>query len=204
LVLCTLLTRFVHHSRRFVGPHAPWGPSFTRVSNYVRARRCTIVHKGRHRGSTGQRRVPALHMGGQRTAKRTARQRRGPRALVHRGRPRGWAHVTCGGGRRRPPKTRPSAPPASRRPRPPGLRLALVHPYFGECFRLLPQATSAQPSGLPRCTSARGPRRCRGARIVVHCARVCSAGTRRCLVCLASFHCAHLCSDGRARSLIRA
>jgi hypothetical protein len=50
---------------------------------------------------------------------RSPRQRRVPRALVHRGRPRGWAHVTCGGnghhhnrspgGRgRRQPHTRPT------------------------------------------------------------------------------------------------
>jgi hypothetical protein len=44
------------------------------------------------------------------------------------------------------------------------------------------QATSAQPGGLPRCTSARGTRRCQGGRFVIICARVCSAGTRRCLV----------------------
>jgi hypothetical protein len=31
------------------------------------------------------------------TTKRTSWQRRVPRALVHRERPRGWAHVTCGG-----------------------------------------------------------------------------------------------------------
>jgi hypothetical protein len=82
------------------------GPECTHLSNCVRARRCTPVHPGRRRGSTRQRRVPALHNGSQRTAMRTPWQRRVPRALVHRGRPRGWAHVTCGGGSRRPPKTR--------------------------------------------------------------------------------------------------
>jgi hypothetical protein len=90
-----------------------------------------------------------------------------------------------------------------RRPRPPGLRLALVHPSFGDCFRLLPQVTSAQPSGLPRCTSARGPRRCRTVRMVVICAHLCSAGTRRCLVFLVAVLCANVCSDGRARSWTR-
>jgi hypothetical protein len=49
-------------------------------------------------------------------------------------------------------------------------------------FREPPQVTSAQPCGLPRCTSARGTRRCRAVRVVVLCARSCSAGTRRCFV----------------------
>jgi hypothetical protein len=47
LVLCTLLTRFVHCTRRIARPHAPWGPVSTCVSDCVRARRCTIVHPGR-------------------------------------------------------------------------------------------------------------------------------------------------------------
>jgi hypothetical protein len=71
-----------------------------------------------------------------------------------------------------------------RRPRPPGLRLAggasgLV--VVGD-FHTPPQVTCAQPSGLSRCTSARGPRRCLGLRIAVLCPRLCSAGTRRCPV----------------------
>jgi hypothetical protein len=44
------------------------------------------------------------------------------------------------------------------------------------------QVTYAQPRGLPRCTSARGPRRCQGVPVVVLCAHLCSAGTRRCPV----------------------
>jgi hypothetical protein len=53
---------------------------------------------------------------------------------------------------------------------------------LGDRFRLPPQVTCAQPCGLPRCTSARGTRRCRWVRLVVLCAQVCSAGTRRCPV----------------------
>jgi hypothetical protein len=48
---------------------------------------------------------------------RAARQRRVSRTLVHRQRPRGWAHVTCDGGRRRPPRPRrPSSPAISSQP----------------------------------------------------------------------------------------
>jgi hypothetical protein len=68
------------------------------------------------------------------------------------------------------------------------------------CFYTPAQVTCAQPGGLNRCTSARGPRRCHGLRIVFLCARMCSAGTRRCLVLLVAVRCALLCSDGRARS----
>jgi hypothetical protein len=89
------------------------GRTFTCVYDCVRARRCTIVHQGRRRGSTGQRRVPALHSRAQRTPVRTPRQRRVPRALVHRGKPRGWALVAGGGGWKH-PTTRPPAPPAAR------------------------------------------------------------------------------------------
>jgi hypothetical protein len=61
------------------------GPPFTRVSDCVRARRCTSVHPGRHLGSTRQRRVPALHTCAPMTANRPHWQRRVPRALVRRG-----------------------------------------------------------------------------------------------------------------------
>jgi fructokinase len=37
---------FVHCTRRFAWPHAPWGPVCTRVSDCVRARRCTRMHEG--------------------------------------------------------------------------------------------------------------------------------------------------------------
>jgi hypothetical protein len=65
------------------------GRLFTRVSDCVRARRCTCVHPGRHLGSTRQRRVPALHRREQMRAMWTPRQRRGSRAFLHRGRPGG-------------------------------------------------------------------------------------------------------------------
>jgi hypothetical protein len=92
------------------------GPSFTRVSNCVRALRCTNVHPRRRTERTRQRRVPALHTCAPMTIKRTPWQRRVPRALVHRGRPRGWAHVTCAGERKRSsvvPCSHPLAPPGT-------------------------------------------------------------------------------------------
>jgi hypothetical protein len=113
LVLCTLLTRFVTMRDESSGHTLHGGPVFTCVSNCARARRCTCVHAWRRLGSTRQRRVPALHMGAQRMATRTPRQRRGPRALVHRGRPRGWALVTCDVGWKQ-PTTPPGGAPASR------------------------------------------------------------------------------------------
>jgi hypothetical protein len=94
--------------------------------------------------NTRQRRVPALHTRAQMIAVRTARQRRGPRALVHRGRPRGWAHVTCGGGWKQAPKTREST--ASRSP--------------GGRGRRQPHTRPARMNRLPRPTNeARGARR---------------------------------------------
>jgi hypothetical protein len=48
------------------------------------------------------------------TTNRTHRQRRVPRALVHRGRPQGCAHVTCGGNRKRSPRSSEHAPAAAR------------------------------------------------------------------------------------------
>jgi hypothetical protein len=105
----------------------------------------------------------------------------------------------CGGGvrKRRTPKARVCG---WLRPRPLGLRLAAGAPgVVGVCFRSLPQVTSAQPRGLPRCTSARGTRRCRMVRGVVLCARVCSAGTRRCLV-LPSHRQECTCVQRRART----
>jgi hypothetical protein len=88
------------------------GLVFTWVQNCVRARRCTNVHPGRHTGSTRQRRVPALHNRAQMTTTRSQWQRRVPRALVHRGRPRGWALVTCIGKRKRKraPQPQPQTP----------------------------------------------------------------------------------------------
>jgi hypothetical protein len=176
------------------------------------SQRCTIVHKWR--------------------AMRNPWQRRVPRALVHRGRPRGWAHVACGGKRKRShTPSRLGSAAGGWRLAAGGWRLAaggcgatwwhqeaagaahsLAVVVLGGCvsgwqrgttddrFLSPAQATSAQPSGLTRCTSARGTRRCQGARVVVIGAQVCSAGTRRCLVFLVAILCARLCSDGRARS----
>jgi hypothetical protein len=57
--------------------------------------------------------------------------------------------------------------------------------------------TSAQPCGFPRCTSARGTRRCRWSRMELICARLCSAGTRR---CPALTKCRHACTIVQRRA----
>jgi hypothetical protein len=78
---------------------------------------------------------------------------------------------------RQPPAAR-RQPPAASRPPPAASRVRVPSDRFQEAT----QATCAQPSGLTRCTSARGTRRCHWLRVVVLCARLCSAGTRRCPV----------------------
>jgi hypothetical protein len=140
LVLCTLLTRFVHNARRSARPHAPWGP---RVHTFVKLRarpslhcNCTIDDVLGARGSAG------AH-----------------RALVHRVRPRGWAHVACAGGRTRPPE--PRGPPASRSPGGRGRRQPHTRTVWRCCFR-----TPTPPPGP--CARERGRRPRRSGRTTHH------------------------------------
>jgi hypothetical protein len=149
------------------------GPVYTRVSDCVRARRCTIEHNGRYRGSTRQRRVQALHTRAPMTTRWPPWQRRVPRALVHRGRPRGWALVACAGERKRPPvmpRCHPLTPPKYHDREGVGRACRFLMPALRDCcccccccgarsyFLSPPQATCAQPRGLnPMHKCARDP-----------------------------------------------
>jgi hypothetical protein len=84
----------------------------------------------------------------------TARQRRVPRALVHRARPQGWAHVTCDRERKQSLKT--SEPAASRSPGGRGRRQPHTRVVWQRRYPLPPPAPPAPPAN--RSPGGRGRR----------------------------------------------